>query len=766
MRKYITFITILLAISCSKEKEQETNEPIDNQIVFSARCEQPTNTKTILQSDGSVFWEPGDRIKVYSGTTEGVFTSSINSASSNSTFAGDFESEEDIENSFWAVYPASRSVSHTGSSLRVTIPSIQTALIGSFDRTACISVAKSDNTSLQFYNVCGGIKFTITHEGVRSVTIRGNNEEKISGIVDVDFDGNGKPVVSNIVKGTTSVTINSPLPTGFEVGKTYCAMMIPLSFEKGLSICFDAAGEEKSRRWTDRTVTIKRSVFGVINNMDDNVKYSVPGDAVDLGLPSGVLWATCNVGATKPEEFGGHYAWGEIETKSEYSWENYKYWLTSNAQYTKTSNYLFSKYCGTKEFDGGIVIYDPHYDGVLEPIDDVATVELGGYWRMPTYAEQEELRDENNCTWMLTSVNGVYGYSVTSKINGNSIFLPTAGSYTGDHINANSGLYWSSSKKRRNISSSNILACAISFYNNTGLSNSAVSIYRGASVRPVWQLPTSSVEFEEDEVLIAYGKPLKLNVTVYPTSANQTVEWLSNDTSIVTVDNDGTLTAQTKYGTTTVTVTTSDGQHKATCTVYVNGVDLALPTGTIWADRNIGATSEEQQGDRFAWGETETKTNFSWDNYKFLISRHKTLDKEYVFSKYVPNTYTVQFNSETINHVLGNVDELSVLEPEDDAAHVNWGGEWRMPTWEELSELMDTNNCTWTVTTSNDVQGYSVTSVRNGCSIFIANMIWCSTVSGNPKAAKILSLKNGTAFEYGKMNNVDRYCGLAIRPVR
>ena len=132
---------------------------------------------------------------------------------------------------------------------------------------------------------------------------------------------------------------------------------------------------------------------------------------VDLGLPSGIKWATCNVGATKPEEFGGYYAWGETEEKEDYSWSTYK-WCNG-------SSTTMTKYCTSSN---GTVDNKTTLD--LE--DDVAHVKWGGTWRMPTKAEQDELR--NNCTWTWTTQNGVNGYKVTGP-NGNSIFLPAAGSY-------------------------------------------------------------------------------------------------------------------------------------------------------------------------------------------------------------------------------------------------------------------------------------------------------------------------------------------------
>lgn len=153
-------------------------------------------------------------------------------------------------------------------------------------------------------------------------------------------------------------------------------------------------------------------------------------DWVDLGLPSGLKWATCNVGASSPEEYGGYYAWGETEEKSDYGWDTYKW--------CKGSFTSMTKYCTDSSY--GTV------DGktLLEPSDDVAHVKWGGSWRMPTHDEMEELR--TNCTWKWTSQNGVKGQFVTGP-NGNSIFLPAAGGRGGAGLygRGSDGYYWSAS---------------------------------------------------------------------------------------------------------------------------------------------------------------------------------------------------------------------------------------------------------------------------------------------------------------------------------
>ena len=153
---------------------------------------------------------------------------------------------------------------------------------------------------------------------------------------------------------------------------------------------------------------------------------------VDLGLPSGLLWADRNVGASTPEEFGDYYAWGETAPKSTYNWSTYAYGNDKNQ---------LTKYCNNSSF--GLNGFTDDLT-VLLPEDDAATANMGNGARTPTKEECYELLDNTTSTW--TSRNGVNGRLFTAS-NGNSIFLPAAGGRWDDEFgNAGShGDYWSSS---------------------------------------------------------------------------------------------------------------------------------------------------------------------------------------------------------------------------------------------------------------------------------------------------------------------------------
>ena len=159
---------------------------------------------------------------------------------------------------------------------------------------------------------------------------------------------------------------------------------------------------------------------------------------VDLGLPSGLLWATCNVGANTPEEYGDYFAWGETQPKDVYDWPNYCYFNSSD------NALLFTKYC-TEPYWG----YNGFVDNltVLEPGDDAATANWGADWRMPTKEEWRELY-MNTTVIADTTLNDVVGMFCIAE-NGNSIFLPAASYHWCDEFCAldvygYNGYYWSS----------------------------------------------------------------------------------------------------------------------------------------------------------------------------------------------------------------------------------------------------------------------------------------------------------------------------------
>ena len=742
--KWMIIPVVALALGCTREIEDNSTH-IEGEFTLYATSDGK-GTKTVLQKDGCVFWSPSDCINVFYGDKSGKFTSNNTEPAAFAEFTGSLgEFTYDGETEFVAVYPYSEATSYADNTLSVTLPCEQTAIEGSFADDLFICVAKTPDYDLFFLNACGGVKFSLARGDIKKVVFRSNNGEQLAGRIDMVFDNN-IPVITNI-NGSSSVSLLAPDGGTFKAGAFYYIVLAPQVLTKGYTMEFytdelvDVVSSESS-------VSVNRSAWGVLKNL------AVP-EMVDLGLS--VMWGTKNIGASKPEGFGYYFAWGEIEPKDYYTKGTYKWYVESEG--------VFSKY---NLADNRMV---------LDLEDDVAHVQLGDKWRIPTKEEYQELKEYCDWTWY---EEDDHCYIVRSKINGNFIILPAAGGknspdgYFGDgHLQ-----YWTSSLFGEAIQFAHVI-------NDEGFDY----YYRhlGHTIRPVYGDYAHSVEsisLDRSVIDIALGGTYNLVATILPENAtNKNITWSSSNESVATVSSAGVVTG-VALGSAVITVITSDGGKTARCNVTVKessytvaipeAIDLGIPSGLKWASFNLGATKPEEYGDYYAWGEKEPYY-YSYDPLLWKDGKENGYDfSSYKWCMGSFNTQT-KYCSDPSYGYNGFTDDKSVLEPEDDAAYMALGSRWRIPTDAEWTELRE--NCTWTWATQNNVNGFTVAG-PNGNSIFLpaaGNLYYCDFYSagfdGDYWSSSINTDKPyyawGVNFYSTNVNRYYnyRYRGLSVRPV-
>ena len=360
------------------------------------------------------------------------------------------------------------------------------SLVAKFNQWPLVSISSGANGSVSFENSAETSLFVQPGEDVTVVAVPdentdflgwfiGDSNEPVSTEATYTFTVeenwqlvakfNKWPLVSirSGGYGTVSFENSSDLSQYIQPGEEVTVVATPAANCDFLGWFVGNSNESVSTEAT-YTFTVSENV-SLVAKFKKQVNYN-GYEYVDLGLPSGAMWAAYNVGATKPEEYGGYYAWGETEEKEDYSWETYKW---CNGSYNTMTKYCTDSSYGTVD-----------NKTVLDLEDDVAHVKWGGDWRMPTTEEQRELL--NNCTWEWTALNGVNGYRVTGP-NGNSIFLPAADYRGGADVYGRGyfGNYWSGSLYSNYSYSAYVLYFYDSFYFGWGKNYR----YSGYSVRPV-----------------------------------------------------------------------------------------------------------------------------------------------------------------------------------------------------------------------------------------------------------------------------------------
>lgn len=253
------------------------------QITISAYVADIPETKTQRdESNGSVLWSPGDAISLFygSGTNGGSrFVSTGTEVSKVTNFTGTIGvitggADVSVEDTyFWGLYPYDATAVCDGSSVVTTLPSQQEAVPSTFANNLFPSIGRAQGLSMGFYNICGGVRFTVTKEGLKSVTLRAIGGESLTGKARIAFE-NGVPKVLEITEGSSEITLTAPEGKCLEVGKYYYFITFPQALSQGIQMKFESYTEEGTYERRTSSLTIKRSIFGTLNNVDQNVVYT------------------------------------------------------------------------------------------------------------------------------------------------------------------------------------------------------------------------------------------------------------------------------------------------------------------------------------------------------------------------------------------------------------------------------------------------------------------------------------------------------------
>ena len=475
MKKFITKVTVLLSlltvVGCSEEALIENTPFSNNDGTIKEICitgknflidSETRSSVSITESGASFTWDEDDVIGIFPNEGDQVsFAMSEGAGTQTATFSGGGWALKSSA-TYAAYYPhvyenrdmTKIPVSYLGQTQN---GNNNTAHIGTYDFMAA-SVATPSNGvvafDMQHLGCLVQLKITMPEKKTLSSVTLSADEEIFVEKGYIDLSVATPSIVPTQTTSSLKLDLKNVTTTAANEDVVINFMMAPVDISgKTLTIRIGNAEAKVNGKNFE-----KGKAYQLVAQL---VELPQVCEAIDLGLS--VKWATYNVGATKPEEYGGYYAWGETEEKEDYSWSTYKWWYNGS----------LTKYCN-ESFYGTV-----DNKTVLDPEDDVAHVKWGGNWRMPTKAEQDELRA--NCTWTWTFLNGVYGYKVTGP-NGNSIFLPAAGSRYGTAVNdrGDDGDYWSSSLQIGICECANYLNISDDYFNPD-----AYFRCYGHSVRPV-----------------------------------------------------------------------------------------------------------------------------------------------------------------------------------------------------------------------------------------------------------------------------------------
>ena len=786
----------------------EPAEPEGIQMTFMAYQEGAAPTKsTVLDGGTQVYWEPSDEIKVFFNGSSGRFISQNTENATSATFTGMLNvvvggnEGAGITTKTWGLYPYRADAVLDGDAMVTTLPAAQTGRAGSFAKNTNITLAHSEGYGLAFYNVCGGVRFSLTQEGIKRITFEGNNGEALAGKIKIAFE-DGVPVVSEVVAKDTVLTLTAPGGGTFQTGVWYYFSAIPGTLSGGFQMVF-YKDSESAKLTSTSSVRIKRGIFGSLADADEDLMFKPsgsgdepnPDDLIQFEDPiakyacvekfdtSGDGEVSYAEAAAATSLSGLFTDWNTVTSFDEIryftgvsSTENVFDGCSKLTQITIPDNIMtlgvFQNCSSLKTVvlpEALAALPDYCFDGCTSLTDVTLPARIT---TIPNYAFR-------NCTALasvdypatLTSL-GAYAFQNCKAIT----FVDSLKSITTIGSHAFSGCTALASVVLPENMTSIPAYC---FQNCTALA----SITWPAALTAVGDYAFDGCRFEDNGYALELPSSVKtigsnvfgfLHHLVLPSTSAISIQsnsFKANYTFLYVPDGMVEMYKVRAHWNAFAEWIRPIGDYPIYDSVEVGGtegkvVDLGLSVS--WASWNVGASAPEEYGVYFAWGESAPEPTpdiwgYSWDEYKWCNGSSSSLTK---------------YNTDRSR---GIVDNKTILDPEDDAAHANWGGNWRMPTDAEWTELRE--NCTWTWTTVHGVNGYRVTSNKESYtdkSIFLPaagnwintelNLVgstgyyWSSSLSTSYSHLAIYASFNSESVSNGS-SSTRRFLGQSVRPV-
>lgn len=288
MKKCLYLLLALTAVVSCAPQEMELPFSIQSgeELTLKAYFED-SSTKSTLVDETKVYWLPGDEISVFAGSSSARFSTGIKEKSAECDFTGKIEAAE----KYYAFYPYSSGVSCDGNYIKATLPSEQKATEGNVTNGYLLSAGvSSKNGTIAFRNLPGGICFSLKSEGVRYVELKGKGDEAIAGEIRVKLDD--KSVKTEVTSGTSVIRLTAPDGGTFKPGVSYYIVCVPTVFKKGLTLEMFKDDDVSAVFSIDRSVELKRSIFGRIDLADDGIEYKGGGFPEGELPPDNEIWYT------------------------------------------------------------------------------------------------------------------------------------------------------------------------------------------------------------------------------------------------------------------------------------------------------------------------------------------------------------------------------------------------------------------------------------------------------------------------------------------